>query len=162
MDNDQTQLTRLKELLNSERVPYKLLEHSGTVLTALEGVEKGFGALPDMAPTFILKTENGFLAAVIRGDTRLSYKKIKQELHIKNVSLAPPELVKQITGSEVGTVSLIQPDLPTIVDINLLEREAILGGCGLPCFTLQINPRDLAAVTQARVFDFTEVRNSIV
>jgi len=47
-----------------------------------------------MAPTFILQTEAGYLAAIIQGDTRLSYKKIKQKLGLKNVSLAAPEQVK--------------------------------------------------------------------
>jgi len=47
-----------------------------------------------MAPTFILRSEAGYLAAIIRGDTRLSYKKIKQKLKLKNLCLATPEQIR--------------------------------------------------------------------
>lgn len=43
-------------------------------------------------------------------------------------------------------------------DERVLEVETIFGGCGVPRYTLKINPRDLMAVTQARVFDFTEFK----
>ncbi len=41
---------------------------------------------------------------IIRGDKRLSYRKIKSELGLTNVSLATPEQVKELTGVEVGRV----------------------------------------------------------
>jgi prolyl-tRNA editing enzyme YbaK/EbsC (Cys-tRNA(Pro) deacylase) len=36
-----------------------------------------------MAPTLILQSEKGYLAAIIPGDRRLVYKKIKKELGLK-------------------------------------------------------------------------------
>lgn len=111
-----------------------------------------------MAPTFILQTERGYLAAIIRGDTRLSYKKIKQKLGLKNISLAAPVQVKQLTGSEVGYVALVNPDLPTIVDARVTEETMIYGGSGEPKHTLQISPQDVIMITQAQVFNFTEFK----
>ncbi len=66
----------------------------------------------------------------MRGDTRLSYKKIKRRLGLKNVSLAAPERVKQLTGSEVGQVALVNFGLKTIVDERVTQVETIYGGCG--------------------------------
>jgi prolyl-tRNA editing enzyme YbaK/EbsC (Cys-tRNA(Pro) deacylase) len=109
-----------------------------------------------MAPTFILRSEIGYLAAVVRGDTRLSYKKIKRELKLKNLCLASPEQVQQVTGSEVGYVSLFNAGVTTIIDSRLTEVETIFGGCGVPRYTLKINPRDLIVLARAHVFDFTE------
>jgi prolyl-tRNA editing enzyme YbaK/EbsC (Cys-tRNA(Pro) deacylase) len=85
-----------------------------------------------MAPTFILQTESGYLAA--------------------------PEAVKELTGAEVGYVSLINAGIKTIVDQRLLEMEAVFGGSGVRNHTLKINPRVVVALTGAEVFDFTELK----
>jgi prolyl-tRNA editing enzyme YbaK/EbsC (Cys-tRNA(Pro) deacylase) len=149
-------LDRLKETLKTAKVPYAILAHDLTVRSAQEGVEQGLGELANMAPTFILRSEIGYLAAVVRGDTRLSYKKIKRELKLKNLCLASPEQVQQVTGSEVGYVSLFNAGVTTIIDSRLTEVETIFGGCGVPRYTLKINPRDLIVLARAHVFDFTE------
>jgi prolyl-tRNA editing enzyme YbaK/EbsC (Cys-tRNA(Pro) deacylase) len=155
-DKEVARLSQLRDTFNAANVNYTLLAHGLTIRTAQEGVEQGVGELATMAPTFIIRSETGYLAAIIRGDTRLSYKKIRHELKLKNLCLAIPEQVQQITGSEVGCVSLLNTGVATIMDIRLTELGMIYGGCGVPCYTLKINPRDLIALTQAQVFDFTE------
>jgi len=157
-EEDAARLSRLREILQVAHGDYTLLAHDLPTRSAQDGVEQGFGELPNMAPTFILRSETGYLAAIIRGDTRLSYKKIKQKLTLKNLCLATPEQVRQVTGSEVGYVSLINAGIVTIIDSRLVALDTIYGGCGVPCHTLKINPQDLIALTQAQVFDFTELK----
>ncbi len=149
-------LAQLRQRMEAAGTVYTIHLHAQNVASTQDGVQTGLGALADLAPTFILKTEAGYLAAVIRGDTRLSYKKIKQRLGLKNVALASPEQVTELTGAEVGYVSLVNPGLKTIVDERLAGVETVFGGCGVPAHTLQISPRGLIALTQAEVFDFTE------
>jgi 2,3-diaminopropionate biosynthesis protein SbnA len=151
-------LASLRRLLERAGVPYHILAHETTVISAQMGVEKGVGSLDEMAPTLILKSEKGLLAAIVSGRSRLSYRKIKKELGLKDVSFASSESVRLATGAEVGTVSLINEGLPTIVDSRLAGIDAVYGGCGAPRHTLHIRTQDLIAVTSARVFDFTELR----
>jgi prolyl-tRNA editing enzyme YbaK/EbsC (Cys-tRNA(Pro) deacylase) len=152
----QQRLDRLQSQLDAEHIRYTILPHETTYASAEDGVLHGVGTLAEMAPTLILKTEKGFVGAIISGATRLVYKKIKKQLGLKDVSLATPDVVLQLTGSEVGTVSLIQRDLPTLVDSRLAEMQTIYGGCGVPNHTLAIHPKDLIRITQAQVFDFAE------
>jgi len=158
-DLEQARLTQLRETLNATNINYTLLAHDLSIRSAQEAVEQGFGELANMAPTFILRSETGYLAAIIRGDTRLSYKKIRQKLKLKNLRLATPDQVRQVTGLEVGHVSLLNAGVATIIDSRLTELDTIYGGCGIPCYTLKINPWDLIALTQAKVFDFTEPKD---
>ena len=153
-------LLELKSLLNEAGIAYAILEHEQTISTAEEGAQTGLGTLSSMAPTFILKTEAGYLAAIIRGDTRLAYMKIKQQLGLKNISLASSDQVKEVSGAEVGYVSLVNPGIETIVDEKVISMDVIYGGCGVPHYTLRIQPKDLVAVVRARVFDFTEPKPS--
>lgn len=150
------QLSQLKNLLDGWGADYEFLNHELTLVSPENGVEHGVGSLAEMAPTFILKTEKGYLAAVISGDSRLSYKKVKKELGLKDVSLAVPDAVRETTGAEIGYVSMINPGMETIIDGHLLEQAWACGGCGAPATTLKIRPRDLAVVTGARVIYFTE------
>ncbi len=158
-DKEAARLSQLREILNAANVSCALLAHDLTVRSAQEGVEHGFGELANMAPTFILRSETGYLAAIIRGDTRLSYKKIRQKLKLKNLCLATPEQVRQVTDSDVGYVSLFNAGIVTIIDNRLTELDIVYGGCGVPCYTLKISPQDLITLTQAQVFDFTEPKD---
>lgn len=153
-------LSELKSLLNAAGITYDILEHEQTISTAQEGAQTGLGSLTSMAPTFILKTEAGYLAAIIRGDTRLVYKKIKQQLGLKNISLASVDQVKEVTGAEVGYVSLVNTGIETIVDEKVIAMDVVYGGCGIPRYTLRIQPKDLVSIVRARVFDFTEPKPS--
>jgi Cys-tRNA(Pro)/Cys-tRNA(Cys) deacylase len=151
-------LDHLEEALKAANIPYAILAQDLTIRSSQEGVEQGLGELANMAPTFILRSEIGYLAAVIQGDRRLSYKRIKRELKLKNLCLASPVQVQQVTGSEIGYVSLFNAGVTTIIDSRLAEVDTIFGGCGVPRYTLKINPRDLIVLAQAHVFDFTEPR----
>ncbi len=154
----QQRLDQLRSQLDAEHVRYRILPHETTYASAEDGVTHGVGTLAEMAPTLILKTEKGFVGAIISGATRIVYKKIKKQLGLKDVSLAKPDVVLHLTGSEVGTVSLIQRDLPAIVDSRVVEMETIYGGCGVPNHTLAINPKDLIRIINAQVFEFTEFK----
>jgi prolyl-tRNA editing enzyme YbaK/EbsC (Cys-tRNA(Pro) deacylase) len=158
-DHASARLAQLRTRLDVAGVAYTLQRHAHNIASAQDGVQTGLGALSVMAPTFILQTEAGYLAAIARGDTRLSYKKIKQKLGLKNVSLATPEQVKQLTGSDVGHVALVNHGLKTIVDERLMEIETIYGGSGEPQYTLGISPQAVVTLTQAPVFDFTEFKD---
>jgi prolyl-tRNA editing enzyme YbaK/EbsC (Cys-tRNA(Pro) deacylase) len=152
-------LSQLKMCLAAAGIAHTILVHAQNISSAQDGTQAGLGTLSAMAPTFVLQTEAGFLAAIIRGDTRLSYKKIKRKLGLKNVSLATPEQVKQLTGSEVGQVALVNQGLKTVVDERVMEMKTIYGGSGEANHTLKINPQDVVTITQAQVFDFTELKD---
>jgi prolyl-tRNA editing enzyme YbaK/EbsC (Cys-tRNA(Pro) deacylase) len=151
-------LERLRQILDEAEATYEIFSHAEMIHSAQDGVESGMGNLAEMAPTLILDTEEGPIAAIISGETRLSYKKVKRALGLKNVCLAKPDAVLEHTEANVGTVSLVNPGMPTIVDDSLLKAAYVYGGCGVPRYTLRIPPLDLVRVTRARVFHFTELK----
>ncbi|HEX3050126.1 MAG TPA: YbaK/EbsC family protein [Aggregatilineaceae bacterium] len=151
---EQAPLDHLRQLLDAAGADYALFEHPETVFSAEDGVQQGIGSLGEMAPTLILETEKGCFAAILSGGTRLSRKKIKKQLGLKNIALAQPDRVYELTGAEVGSVSLINPGLPTLIDIRLAD--VVYGGCGFPYHTLRIHRADLIRITEALVFDLAD------
>lgn len=154
-------LDELKLLLDAAQVEYQILSNERNLASAEDGAESGLGTLAEMAPTFVLHTEAGYLAAIVRGDRRLSYKKIKHELGLKNVALASPDEVRAATGAKVGWVCLINPGLKTIVDAHVMEQKKVYGGTGAAGHTLVIGPEAVVRITQAQVFDFSEPKGAV-
>jgi prolyl-tRNA editing enzyme YbaK/EbsC (Cys-tRNA(Pro) deacylase) len=152
---EQARLEQLRHILDEAGAEYAILVHAQAVNSAEDGLAQGFGSLAEMAPTFLLQTDRGWLVATISGETRLAYKKLRRQLGLKDVTLAAPETVLQVTGAAVGTMSLVNPGLLAVVDAHLATMDTVYGGCGVPQHTLRIRVRDLIAVTQAQVFDFT-------
>ena len=150
--------SRLQLALDAAGVPYEVLSHAATLHRAEDGAAHFGIALAQMAPTLIVQTEAGLLAATISGTTRLSLKKVKRALGLRNVALAPREAVVELTGAEPGIVALVNPGLPTVVDRRLLDEPWAYGGCGIPARTLRMRPADVVAVTAARVLDIAEAK----
>ena len=153
---EKTRLAELQALLETRGAAYQLLVHASNLASAEDGADSGLGLLEEMAPTFILRSKAGYFAAILRGDTRLSYKKIKHEFGLKDISLTSPEEVEQLTGARVGYVPLINPGMKTIMDGRLLEKQIVYGGTGVANHTLTIDPHVLVDCTRAQVFDFSE------
>jgi prolyl-tRNA editing enzyme YbaK/EbsC (Cys-tRNA(Pro) deacylase) len=146
----------LRAALDAAGVEYELLVHETTYHSAEDGAV-AFGVdLAQMAPTLVLRTERGPMVATVSGATRLSLRKLKKALALRNVSLAAPEEVRALTGAAPGTVPLVNPGLASLVDRRLLEQPWAYGGCGVPARTLKLRPADLVAVTGARVLDIAE------
>jgi prolyl-tRNA editing enzyme YbaK/EbsC (Cys-tRNA(Pro) deacylase) len=156
---EQDRLRQLRQVLDQAQAQYEIVFHPDTVHSAEQGATQGFGSLAEMAPTFLLQSDHGWLCAIISGERRLVYKQIRKHLGLKDVALAEPAAVQQVTGATVGTVSLINPGLPTIVDQHLTALETVYGGCGVPHHTLHIRVSDLIAITHAHVFEFTVVKD---
>jgi prolyl-tRNA editing enzyme YbaK/EbsC (Cys-tRNA(Pro) deacylase) len=157
--SDIPQLNKLDSLLKSNNAKYSILINNFSIETAIHGAEHYGISLSETTPALILKTKEKYYAAIICGNTRISFKKLKQALDIKDISMADPETVLNLTGAKIGEVSLINDGLVTLIDSNVLKNENCYGGCGVPKATLRINTSDLIRITNAQIFDFTEVRS---
>ncbi len=150
-------LDNLRNLLQSEHADYSIHTHDFTIESAAMGAKHYGISLSETTPTLILKTNDGYMAAIICGNTRISFKKLKQALDVKDIRLADPKTVFELTGAKVGEVSLINPDLPTLIDKHVLQNQYCYGGSGVPKTTLKIKTQDLMRITNAQVLDFTKM-----
>nr|WP_228101047.1 YbaK/EbsC family protein [Paenibacillus donghaensis] len=86
---------------------------------------------------------------IISGDYgRVNFDTLKEKLSVEQMKLASPKEVEKVTGSKVGSVSLINFELPTILDHQLTRFEYVYGGTGIPQTTLKIRPSDLEKINE--------------
>lgn len=150
------QLEQLDKILKENNIDYSIYTDSFNVKSAQEGADLYNILLSETTPTLILKAKEKYYAAIICGNRRLSFKKLKQALKLQSISMADPQIILALTGARVGEISLINPGITTLVDIHVLENINCYGGCGVPNKTLRINTLDLIRITNAEVLDFSE------
>jgi prolyl-tRNA editing enzyme YbaK/EbsC (Cys-tRNA(Pro) deacylase) len=73
----------------------------------------------------------------------------------KQVKLAEPELVQQISGYEVGAMPPFGhlEALPTLLDQRVLEHPYVFAGGGAENALVRLNPQDILRVAGAKVTD---------
>jgi prolyl-tRNA editing enzyme YbaK/EbsC (Cys-tRNA(Pro) deacylase) len=153
------QLNTLESLLKDQNADYSIFRDNFSIETASDGAKHYGISLAETTPTLILKTKEKYYAAIICGNTRISFKKLKQVLNVKDISMADPQTVLDLTGANVGEVSLVNREIITLIDNNVLMNKNCYGGCGVPKSTLRINTHDLVRITNAQILDFTELRS---
>ena len=153
-------LDKLRTVCNHSNVDYELFKDKIPLKTATTGVVEYGINLYEAAPTLIIKADETIMAAIIRGDTRISFKKSKEFLKLTRLCLAKPEEIYNLTGSKIGNVSLINEGLKTLMDKKVLDNEYVYGGCGAPNHTLKIKVIDLIKTTNATVVDFTHLKTN--
>lgn len=151
-------LDELRTIFKQNNVDYELFEDKTSLKTANTGVTEYGIKLSEAAPTLIIKTDEDMLAAIIRGDTKISFSKLKAFLSITKIRLAKPEEVYSVTGSKVGNVSLVNVGMKTLIDKKILENQYVYGGCGVENHTLKIKVSDLIKITNATIVDFTSLK----
>lgn len=153
--NQNITLNKLVALLNTQNANYSILIDDVSIATASEGVKHYGISLSETTPTLILKSKAKFYAAIICGNTRIDFKKLKQVLDVKDLSMADPEAILNLTGAKIGEVSLINDGIVTLIDSQVLKNVNCYGGCGIAKATLRISTSDLVRVTNAQILDFT-------
>ncbi|MCD6039073.1 MAG: prolyl-tRNA synthetase [Gammaproteobacteria bacterium] len=155
------QLFNLDNFLKNENVDYSIYPDIFNLESAQIGAKQYGLSLNEATPTIILKAKDNYFAAIICGSTRIAFKKLKKALNIKDIRIADPETVFDITGSKIGEVSLINPGIHTLIDNHVIKNKNCYGGSGVSKTTLRINTIDLIRITNAKVLDFTESKNFV-
>jgi prolyl-tRNA synthetase len=73
----------------------------------------------DLIKTLIFETDQGCVAALVRGDHEISEKKLKAILAAENLQLAREETVEEITHAPKGFAGPIGLSIPRIADLDI-------------------------------------------
>ena len=141
-------MDNLNTILQEKEVEFEIIHHDKQIRTAQEGADYFGIEIGQTAPTLVLKSEKGYFAMIVSGNRgRVNLEEVAAILGCKQLKMANPKEVQQVTGYTVGSVSLVI-SLPCIVDKELFRYSFIYGGTGDPLSTLKIAPAALEKVNQ--------------
>ena len=160
----------MNELLNKEpvkRVQKKLLEFdasykvmvlASSARTAQEAAESLNTDVGSIVKSLLFKSENNFILCLVSGDRRCSLYKLKKIKQQKDISMANPQSVKEVTGFTIGGVSPIGhlKEVEILIDNNLKRFQNIYAAAGHPNCVYKVNFENLLKMTNGKVEDFTE------
>ena len=160
----------MNELLNKEpvkRVQKKLLEYdasykvmvlTSSARTAQEAAESLNTDVGSIVKSLLFKSENNFILCLVSGDRRCSLNKLKKIKQQKDISMANPQSVKEVTGFTIGGVSPVGhlKEVEIFIDNNLKRFQNIYAAAGHPNCVYKVNFENLLKMTSGKVEDITE------
>lgn len=119
-----------------------------------------YGFAPEDAANTILVVGKSdpprYAACVVLAPNRLDVNRaVRDRLGTRKSSFAPPESTREITGMEIGGVTVfgLPVDLPIWIDARVMERERVVVGGGSRSWKVVLAPIGLLALPGAQVVD---------
>jgi len=157
MYNNNKQYQKLIELLDTNKVEYKLFEHRAALTYEdLAAVQKETGFFGTEGKCMVLKADDTFIVYVTLQGKRTDMSAVKQDLHASKIRLATPEELKEYFGAEPGCAYPFGFDksIRIFIDPNVYKQEWFLFSPVLPTRTIQAKGEDLQKV-------FSTLKNSV-
>ncbi|MFH0864118.1 MAG: aspartate--tRNA(Asn) ligase [Candidatus Gottesmanbacteria bacterium] len=143
-------------LLDSNNIKYETFEHQ-PVFTSEEAAKIRGTKLSQGAKALIMIGDKNPIMVVLPADRKADFKKIKSSLEIKNLEMATPEDVKEVSGVEIGAVppfgNLL--GIPLYVDIHLKGEKEIVFNAGLHTKSIKMKCDDFEKVTSPIIGDYS-------
>lgn len=162
-------MDKMKQMKSSTKLPPHLyLDERSITYEALcfpSSTEKGAASVAkalgyrerQMVKTLVFQTDKGECSLIMVGaDQNVISGRLKKALGSRNISLAKPEVVVQVTGYVIGSIPPFHwqpPGFRNFID-EALMREDVLGvGAGVWGEEIMITPDNLVKASGAEIFD---------
>ena len=102
------------------------------------------------------KPEGHHALCVVLANTNLDVNKtVRKKLGVRKVSFAPPELTKELTGQEIGGVTIfgIPDSVPVWLDSRVMDQDWVIVGAGTRSAKIKLDPSQLRDLDGFEVVD---------
>lgn len=154
-----TEASQLAAYLEANPVRAELI-HPGGPTPTVEAAASILGVSPEHVIKSLLFVNKAGISvlAIAAGTARVSRQKLSAFTGIRGLKLAKPDVVRAITGYEVGAVAPIGhvTYIPVVMDERVIRLDMIFGGSGETDSMLKIAPAEIQRLTGAEVADIVE------
>jgi Cys-tRNA(Pro) deacylase len=148
----------LEKYLKNGGVWYKFIEKPETIHTVDAASKAGIELNKVTKSLVLLDRDKNPILAIIPGDCKLSFSKVKEVINTKKVRLVPFEESKNYSGYLPGATPMVfhKVKMIVILDKKLTQYESIYGGGGERTKLLELKTNDVIRLNNAIVADITE------
>ncbi|MFH1400703.1 MAG: YbaK/EbsC family protein [Nanoarchaeota archaeon] len=148
-------LSRIIQDLERANIPYERYDH-GFVHRSEDAAKVRGTSLSEAAKALVLRSEKGLLMAVIAGPKRIEYRKIKDHIKCKKLSLAEVDAVKQATGLTIGSIPPFGHywGMDVYVEKGILEHEHVVFSAGSHYTSIRMKTADYLRIVPHHVLAF--------
>ncbi len=145
----------LSAFLVSRAISHRFIEFDGPVKT-VEQAAKKVPVEKIVKSIVLVGSDQKPVLAILPATSRVSYKKLKRLLGVKDVRLANATEVVQYSGYPVGGVPPFNNIKRVIMDPEVLQNAKSVGGGGDPNKLLELETRDILEVLRPLIADLTD------
>lgn len=148
----------VKKYLDETGVDYRIHFADGPTVTAQDAATQLSVSLERIIKSIVFTTQEGSpLIAVLTGDKRVGRTKLSTVAGAK-VRIATAEDAKTLTGFEVGSMPPLghRNRITTVIDSKVMSLSKVYGGAGKSDALIEIDPRDIARLANAKIADISE------
>ena len=148
---------KILEFLNQNQIWFEETLHEPVYTSAQASEVRGGGVLEMGAKALIFGKEEVHMF-VVRGVDKVDSKKAKKIIGVKDLSLAKPERVLEVTSVEIGAVAPFGflLGINTYVDENLLKGEFIYFNPGMHNKTIKMKAKDYGQLEGIKICKFSK------
>jgi Cys-tRNA(Pro)/Cys-tRNA(Cys) deacylase len=152
--------------LNHLKLPYQIVSFPPGTPKGAANVAYALGLKEHQAiKTLIFETDQGEgVLVMVGGDQNVISGHLKKVVGSRNIQLASPDRVYQITGYQIGSIPPFcwQPDgFRSFLDQEMMEEDLLAVGAGVWGNEILITPADLVIASHAIVVNLTNRDKSI-
>jgi prolyl-tRNA editing enzyme YbaK/EbsC (Cys-tRNA(Pro) deacylase) len=146
---------KLELVLSSKNVWHGFIEFSEPVKTVDQAGRKV--QVEKIAKSIVMVDSAGdSLLAIVPAKSKVSHKKLKSILAVRDVRLATPEEVLKHSGYPAGGVPPFNHIIRILLDPQVLEKETAIVGGGDVNKLLEARTRDIVAILSPKIADISE------
>lgn len=149
----------VKRYLDGHGVNYRLHVVNGPTMTAQDAATQLHVPLETIIKSILFTDEKQTpILAILTGDKRADRKKLASVVGASKVRIGTPEATKEFAGFEVGVMPPVahKNRIMTVIDQKVMSFNRVYGGSGTTEALMEIDPRDIARLTDAKVTDICE------
>ena len=146
--------------LDERQVPYEKLKFSPETEKGAANVAQALGySESQMVKTLVFESDTGEnVLVMIGGDKKAISGNLKRAIGSRNIRLAAPEKVIEVTGYIIGSIPPFHwqpPGFRTFIDSCMMDEKVLGVGTGTWGEEIMILPTELARITNATVVNLS-------
>ena len=147
---------RIKALLDAGGIAYQVMDHE-PVYTSHQAADVRGTTVEQGAKAMVMKADRRPVLVVLASHLRVDTRRFKQLYGVKDLRLASPEEVEQLTGLKPGSIPPFgnAMELPTYVDRSLLDNDRIAFNAGLHTRSIVMACRDYITLVRPEIGEFS-------
>lgn len=145
---------KIKSLLDKANISYEVIEHE-PVYTSADAAHIRDTDVSQGAKALVMFADKKPLLFVVPGDKKVDFKKVKRELAVKDLRMAKPEEVEELTTLKVGSIPPVGKSigLNSYFDESFLEKEKAVFNAGSLTTSIIMKASDLIKVENPGIID---------
>lgn len=149
-----TVFEKIKGLLDEREFVYEVIEH-GPVHTSADAAKIRDTDVSNGAKALVMFADKTPLLFVVPGDKKADFKKIKRVLDVKDLRMATPGEVLELTTLKVGSIPPIGKaiNLKSYFDTSFEEKDEVAFNAGSLTTSIIMKSKDLISVEEPRLVE---------